>query len=184
VKSIKSLVIILSITIFLSNIILPQSDSSNIDGDKFFFNPRFSGFQFEATSVLVVNEIGALVDFDIFSSSNNYYNLGTRLSLEHYDVLSIGAAEDPENKPTTNYNLYTRFTEKWKHFWFSFLLGGTIQTNLLGSLSDSKFYPRVGFELKYNITDYEIGIILKGAKSIVAENGYLGFGVAVGFYSH
>jgi len=183
VKSIKSLLIISYITIFLSNIIFPQCDSSRIDADELYLNPKFSGFQVEATSVLVVNELGALVDVDIYSSRNKYYNLGTRISVEHYDVLSLGAAEDVENKPTTNYNLYTRFTQKWKHFWFSFLLGGTIQTNLLGSFSNSEIYPRVGFDLRYNLTDYEIGIILKGAKTIIGENGYLGLGVAVGFYS-
>ena len=134
--------------------------------------------------MLLVNEAGGLVDFDFYSTSDNYQNLGTRLSVEHYAIMPFGAVEDPGNEPVTNYNIYARHTIKGEDFWFSFLLGGTLQSNALGSFSDARFSPRVGVEIKYNITDYEIGLIFKGAKSFVEEIGFLGVGISVGFFTH
>lgn len=60
-----------------------------INKNKMILKPSLFGFQIEAISVLVVSEVGALLDYDLYSSTNKKYNIGLRLSIEYYNLLSL-----------------------------------------------------------------------------------------------
>ncbi|HQF41517.1 MAG TPA: hypothetical protein PK073_01305 [Ignavibacteriaceae bacterium] len=168
--------------LFLTEILLPQSDSIKYNETKLMFNPRFTGVQVEATSLLVVNELGGLVDFDLYSSANKYYNIGVRFSIEYHKLLNLDVGGAGQDETVFNYNLYARHTIKGSVFWFSFLAGVSLQKQSEDFQTKTNFVPRAGFELKYNLTEYEIGILLKGAKSFLEKSGYIGIGLSFGFH--
>lgn len=164
---------------------LTFKDSTQSSENSLSLNPRFSGFQFEFTSFLVVSELGGLADYDVFSSENNYHNIGARISIEYYHYLSLdvggGRASD---SPFLDYNLFARHTVKGSVFWMSILAGISIHTANKTINHNLVVLPRAGFELKYNLTRYEIGILLKGSTSLFEKNtSYLGIGFSFGFYS-
>ncbi|MDT3697757.1 MAG: hypothetical protein ROY99_15385 [Ignavibacterium sp.] len=138
--------------------------------------------QAEAVSFLVVNEIGGLADFDLYSSANKYYNLGVRFSFEYSKILSLDAGGGGSSEAVSNYNIYAKHTVKGSVFWFSFLVGASVQKQKDYNETVTHFVPRAGFELRYNLTDYEIAVLFKGAKSFIEKTGYLGIGFSLGFH--
>lgn len=163
-------------------ILLAQSDSAKHNDNTLILNPRFSGVQVEATSLLIINELGGLVDFDLYSSNNKFYNIGIRLGVEYYDMVDLDFGGGGSGENAINYNIYGRHTIKGSVFWFSFLLGASIQKFGDDYRSETSFVSRVGFELRYNLTDYEVALLFKGAKSFIDEAGYLGLGISFGFH--
>ncbi|MCZ7610365.1 MAG: hypothetical protein M5U17_09350 [Ignavibacterium sp.] len=163
-------------------IVQPQFDSTKYNDNNLRFNPRFIGMQIEAVSLIFVNEIGGLVDFDLYSSANKYYNLGIRLSLEYSKVLTLDVGGAGSDEAVLNYNMYAKHTIKGSVFWFSFLAGASVQKQQDYSETKTHFISRAGFELRYNLTDYEIAVLFKGAKSFVESSGYLGIGFSLGFH--
>jgi hypothetical protein len=174
--------LIFIVVILTPVILISQSDSLQYDANKLILNPRFSGVQIEATTLLLINEFGALVDFDLYSSQNKHYNLGVRFSLEYYDLFNLDFGGGGSDESHFNYNFYARHTIKGSFFWFSFLLGASIQKFSDDFRTETNFVPRAGFELRYNLTDYEIALLFKGAKSFLEEAGYLGLGISFGFH--
>ena len=167
--------------VFAPIIILAQSDSIKQNNNKLILNPRFAGVNVEATSLLLINELGGLLDFDLYSSHNKHYNLGIRLNIEYYNLVALDFGGGGRDESNINYNFYARHTIKGSVFWFSFLLGTSIQKISDDYRSETSFVPRAGFELRYNLTDYEIALLFKGAKSFVDVAGYLGLGISFGF---
>lgn len=176
---------VLSFSLLVNNISICQVDSIQLSKNKLSPKPRFSGLQVEATSFLVVSELGGLADYDLYSSENNYYNIGARISVEYYDYISLDVGGGRESGgPFLDYNLFARHTIKGSVFWFSVLGGISIHTKKYSREPESILLLRAGFELKYNLTKYELGILLKGSTSFLEKDtGYLGIGFSFGFYS-
>ncbi len=176
--------LIILVPLFVSNISLAQVDSSTLDKNKLKLNPEFSGFQLEVVTLVAVNELGGLVDLDIYSSSNKHYNLGVRVSAEYYDYLNLDVGGGGGSSvPFLDYNIYARHTLRGSLFWFSALAGISAHTFNSEKSPVSPLF-RIGFELKYNLTEYGVGIVLKGSKSLFEEDtAFLGIGLAFGFYS-
>jgi hypothetical protein len=38
--------------------------------------------------------------------------------------------------------------------------------------TEINFVPGAGFELRYNLTEYEVAVLLKGAASLLKKSGY------------
>ncbi len=175
--------LVLTFFILINNISICQIDSTQLN--KLSLKPRFSGLQIEATSFLVVSEIGGLADYDVYSSENKHYNFGARISIEYYDYLSLDVGGGRESGgPFLDYNLFARHTIKGSVFWFSVVGGLSIHTRKYSREPEPTALLRAGFELKYNITKYVLGILLKGSTSFIEGNTtYLGVGFSLGFYS-
>lgn len=170
-------------SVFLIPVIsFSQSDSTKQSDNSLILNLRFSGVQVEATSLVLINELGGLIDFDLYSSHNKYNNLGLRLSVEYSTVVPLDFGGSGNKETNTNYNLYARHTIKGSLFWFSLLLGASIQKFSNDYKREISFVPRAGFELRYNLSNYEIAFLLKGARSFIEPAVYIGLGISFGFH--
>lgn len=164
------------------NINYPQDTQATPDDNKLLLNPIFFGVQFDITTILFIYQYGGQLDYDLFSATNKFHNIGIRLSIEHYHSVSIGGTT--LGSPFTNYNLLLRHSLRGNVFWFD-LVGGLTYYNT----SASKYYPdevllRAGFELSYHLFHNIIGIILKGSTPFKERTGFIGLGISIGFYKN
>lgn len=165
-----------------------QQDSTTIKNEyEGSFKPSFFGFQIEATSLLFINELGASVDFNLYSTENRKYNFGTRFSTEYYKLLNIslggGGNGDTE---CLDFSVYGNYSIRGESFWFSPLLGLSLHSSWNDNSSDSKILVKWGFDLRYNIYRDNIGLIFKLALPILSKNnthGFVGIGLVIGFYN-
>jgi hypothetical protein len=123
-------------------------------------------------------EAGGQFDFDFFTNNKNIC-LGTRMSIEHYDLGDFGGKM--LGSPFTNYNIYARFSNRTGLLSISLLGGFTYYITSDPIILPDKYLSRVGFEIK--LTDNVVGLILKGSTSFVNKSGYIGVGVSLG-YNH
>jgi len=181
-NSIKN-IFLLTLTIHLfSNFTNSQTDSLKSNENKLLLNPHFSGFHIEGTFILIVYEFGGLFDYDIYSSKNNYHNLGLRFSTEYYEILDLNFGGGHSNEgPYLSSNIYVRHTIAGSSIWFSSLAG----ISYLHSFDNQKLNKvllRIGLELKYSFVENRFGALFKFAYSPTERIGYLGVGLFLGFY--
>ncbi len=174
----KTIVIFTVLILSFSQNCFCQNDTSTINPNKMLLNPSFFGVQFEAISSIVSSELGALVDYDIYSSANKKYNFGFRLSSEYYDFTSLDVGGKTAPGPFWDFNIYGRHSIRGKHFWFSPILGLSLH-NSLEEPTDLKLLIKWGLELKYNVFDDNIGLLLKFTSSFSKNAGYAGVGLAI-----
>ncbi|MCJ7648425.1 MAG: hypothetical protein MUP85_07415 [Candidatus Lokiarchaeota archaeon] len=173
---------ILLLTIFIyicfTQIALCQIDSTNLEDFKLTFSPSVHCIQIDATSIILMNQIGGEFDFDILRSRNKHTCIGTRVSVEHYSL--VNPVDKVHGSPFTNYNLYARISGIIDDLLFSVLGGATYYTTDDPSYLPSKYMFRTGFEIKYGSA---FGFILKGSTSLSDKSTFIGFGIYLG-YNH
>lgn len=154
-----------------------QVDSSMNDDKFFYFNPSIHSIQIDATSIVLMNQIGGEFDFDIFQLKNKNSCIGTRIGIEHYYLINF--VDKSYGSPFTNYNLFARMSNVTDDLSSSILIGITYYT------TDENYFPskylfRTGFEIKYGTT---FGFLLKGSTSLKKDTSFIGVGIFMG-YNH
>ena len=155
-----------------------QEDSSICNGNALGFSPSVHNIQIDATSVILMNQIGGEFDFDIVRSKNKNTCVGTRVSVEHYYLFN--PVDKVEGSPFTNYNLYARISGITDELLFSVLGGVTYYLTDDPSYLPGKYLFRAGFEIKYDST---FGFILNGSTSLIKSSSFIGVGIYLG-YNH
>lgn len=157
-----------------------EIDTLQTDTTNFHFRPTFAGGQLELTSVLAVTEFGGLVDLDIFQKiAAIHYSFGFRVAFEGYAFFEPGGPT--QGGPFRDYCVY----------FFHSGRGTKVQATILAGLANhtrkDTFYkdevlPRIGIELRYNLVNTVMALILKGSTSFDSKTGFAGIGIALGFY--
>lgn len=76
--------------ICFSSFVIRAQDKDTIQTENFIFSPSIAGGQIEVTSLLIVTELGALLDFDFFKTKSKIdYSFGARFSYENYSYLTF-----------------------------------------------------------------------------------------------
>lgn len=154
-----------------------QVDSSKYNDKLFYFNPSIHSIQIDATSIILINQIGLEFDFDIFQLKNIKSCIGTRIGIEHYYLTNL--VDKYEGSPFTDYNILGRMSNSIGDLSTSILIGITYYTTN-ENYFPSKYLFRTGFELKYGIT---FGLLLKGSTSLTKNTSFIGVGIFIG-YNH
>lgn len=160
--------------------ILPFNLINGQEGDStqnntYSFTPSVAGGQIELC-VFYAIEMGALVDIDLITKrAKSSSSFGARLSHEAYAEIDLGGG----SSKIKDYCFYLRHSLRSKKVHFNYL-GGVAYHE--GGHKAARVLFRVGFEVRYNLLDKLIGLVLKGATSFEDETSYLGIGVAMGFY--
>jgi len=162
----------------LTPIIYSQIDSTRAKDNSLILNPSIHNIQIDATSSILINQIGGEFDFDILRSKNKNTCLGTRVSVEHYYLSN--PVDKVLGSPFTNYNLYARISGITNDLAFSVLGGVTYYKTSEPSYLPSKYLFRTGFEIKYGSA---FGFILKGSTSLIKNSSFIGVGIYLG-YNH
>ena len=145
------------------------------------FAPSIAGGQFELTTLLFVVELGALVDVDLFTKKSKIdYSFGTRFSFESYGYLEPGGPTG--GGPFKDYCFYVIHSGRSKNFHFNLLGGLAYHTRASDFYEQDGILFRAGIELRYNLLEKMIGIILKGSTSFNEKTTYVGLGIAIGYY--
>lgn len=177
--------------LFFSNIVfLFTLCSSNYaqDTSKFMadrrvdVNPEFTGVQLELTTLLLISEIGALIDYNIASSGDKFFNLGLRFSGEHYSLVSFGG--DAIGSPFTNYNLLARYSLRGRILWFDLVGGLSYYTTSDPYLIRDQILTRAGFEVGYHFLNNMLGVVINSSTSFKENTFYFGLGLTFGFYNY
>jgi hypothetical protein len=155
-----------------------QADSTKLIDNSLVFCPSFHGIQIDATSIILMNQIGGEFDFDILRSKNKNTCIGTRVSLEHYYLFN--PVDKVAGSPFTNYNIYARISGIKDDLLISILGGITYYATSEPSYLPSKYLLRTGFEIKYGSA---FGFILKGSTSLSNKSSFIGIGIYLG-YNH
>ena len=155
-----------------------QVDSTRLVGRKLILSPSVHGVQIDATTIVLMNQIGGQFDFDVLRSNNKNLCVGTRLSVEHYYLGNF--VDEVDGSPFTNYNLYVRLSTKKDDLCFNVLGGVTYYTTDEPSHLPDKYMFRAGFEIKYGST---LGFIIKGSTSLSSNSSFIGIGVSL-CYDH
>lgn len=175
----KDHIIVFFILCFSSFLIRAQ-DKDTIQTENFIFSPSIAGGQIEVTSLLIVTELGALVDFDLFKKKSRIdYSFGARFSYENYSYLEF--KHSTIEGPYQDYCFYAMHSGRSENIHFNLLVGLTYHPET------SKYSPatalfRAGFEIRFNLGTKIVGLIFKGATSFDANTTYFGLGIAVGYY--
>ena len=176
----KFRILLLTILIYMSfaPVALCQIDSTKREDHKLALSPSVHNIQIDATSIILMNQIGGEIDFDIFRSKNKNTCIGTRVSLEHYSLVNL--ADKVHGSPFTNYNLYARISGVKNDLLISVLGGVTYYETSDPSYLPSKYLFRTGFEIKYGSA---FGFLLKGSTSLIKNSSFIGVGIYLG-YNH
>ena len=155
-----------------------QTDSTKSEDNNLVFNPSIHSIQIDATTIVLMNQIGGQFDFDVLRNNNKNFCVGTRLSIEHYYLGNF--VDEVDGSPFTNYNLYARLRGKKDDLCFNILSGVTYYTTDKPIYLPDKYMFRAGFEIKYGSI---LGFILKGSTSLTSNSSFIGIGVSLG-YNH
>ena len=180
--NIKNLIAIL--IILFSQQLFSQSDTSSIHPDKLIKNSNFFGFQIEAVSLILINELGISGDFDFYSSMNKKYNLGFRISTEYYKIIDLNFGGGSTYGTYWDFSILARHSHRGKYFWFSPLLGISLHNDLEKEKLNTKFLIKWGLELKYNLYKENVGLVIKFVSGFVKYSSYGGIGFTIGFYNN
>ena len=141
----KYLFIIYSL-FFLPFYFVNAQDRDTIQSDSFIFAPNIAGGQFEATTLLYVGELGALVDIDLFKKQSKLnYSFGTRISFESYGYMEPGGPTG--GGPFKDYCFFIMHSARSDKIHFNILGGISYHTRRLNFYSPDEFLFRVGIEI-------------------------------------
>jgi len=163
---------VLSITPFTFS----QTDSTKFEDNNLVFDPSIHSIQIDATTIILMNQIGGQFDFDALRTNSKNLCVGTRLSIEHYYLGNF--VDEVDGSPFTNYNLYVRLSGEKDDLCFEVVGGVTYYTTDEPSHLPDKYMFRTGFEIKYGSI---LGFILKGSTSLSSNSSFIGIGVSIGY---
>ena len=175
--------IFLCFVLSLPIITFAQNDSNSINQNKLISDPRLFGFQLEATTLLMVGEVGGLLDYDLFSSINKKYHFGLRFSTEYFDYTSLDVGGVRADGPFLDFNIYGRHSVRGKNAWLSSLFGLSIY-NSIEPPKPSIILFRLGLEFKYNLLPDNLGLIFKLSTSLRENTTFVGIGFSFGIYNN
>ena len=171
------------IVFFISSISPAQTDTSKADSVGFQFDPKFYSAQVEACVMYyLMGEVGGLVDVDLFSNKNSKIHfIGLRFAVELYTYRNIGGG----GEEYSDICVYARTSLRFSDFRFNAYGGLAFHTeNRGGNDSDNrKILPRGGLEAKYFPFCKYFSIVLKGSTSFKRDTGFLGIGIALGYFN-
>lgn len=173
----KHSIILFLIAIF-TTISYSQVDSTSLEDNALAFDPRVHSIQIDATSIVLMNQIGVEFDFDFFHLKNKNACLGTRVGIEHYSLTNF--VDKYYGSPFTNYNFYARISSITDDLSIGYLVGLTYYTTNDANYSPCRYLFRTGFEIRYGTT---LGFLLKGSTSLIKDTSFFGVGVYLG-YNH
>ena len=163
------------IVFFISSTSLSQTDTSKAEYDKLYFTPRIFGGQIEACGIPFGFGFGGLVDIDLLSNKKaKEFSVGMRISVEH----SVTGFE--KIKSLIDYNVYARPSVRFERFWISILGGVAYHTS---KQDTNEIIFKGGFELKYNVLDKYIGVMLKLSTTFNKKSAYGGIGISLGYFN-
>lgn len=175
-KKLFLLVILVSIIPHFS---FSQADSIESVGNKLVFIPSLHNIQIDATSIVIINQIGAEIDLDVLRSANEEICIGTRFSVEHYYLTNF--VDKIEGTPFSNFNFYARLSFTKTPLSFPTLKGGNLSISLLTGFTyyktsdpariPDKYLFRTGIEIKY------AGMLIKGSTSFIKKTSFIGIGL-------
>ena len=139
-------------------------------------SPSIHSIQINATSIVLINQIGGQFDFDVLRSINKNLCIGTRLSVERYYWGDFGGST--LGSPFTNYNLYSRLSTIIDNLSISVLGGITYYTTDDPIYLPDKYLFRAGFEVQLGST---VGLVLKGSTSLTKNSSFIGIGICLGY---
>jgi len=169
--NLKNLILILLFWSAFYSISFSQENSDSIEQNNYW------EIQFEATSLLFSNEIGALFDYDLISYSNGKYSIGFLIGTEYYNRLSLDVGGGGNSYTNWDISFYGRHSIRGKNFNVSPFIGLSFHLLHEDTKSD-KFLIKWGMEWEYNLYKNIVGLMLKWALSInKKETGYLGLGI-------
>lgn len=174
--SITLLILTNLIAVSLTPFIFSQADSTKFEDNNLVFNPSIHSIQIDATSIVLMNQLGGQFDFDVLRSNNKNLCVGTRLSIEHYYLVNF--VDGVDGSPFTNYNLYARVSANEDDLCFEVIGGVTYYTTDDPDRFTNKYMFRTGFEIKYGST---LAFILKGSTSLSLNSSFIGIGVSLGY---
>lgn len=162
--------------LFFTSLCFAQVDSQNVNNNNIAFHPNVRSLQIDATSIVIMNQVGAEFDFNLFQSDNKSIGLGTRFGVEHYYLSNF--VDNVDGSPFTNYNLLARISKQSDDFNFSVFGGVTYYTTSNSIYLLSKYLFRTGFEIK---TGDVFGFLLKGSTSLIKNSSFIGVGFYIGY---
>lgn len=173
--------IIFWILFFLLSVPINAQEIDSVHSNKFKFSPSIAGGQIELTTLLIVTEYGALVDFDLFKiKSSIEHSFGTRISFENYSY--TGPDDNSKEEGTSeDYCFYVMHSGRSDYIHFNIFLGLAYFTEV-PTYNSANILFRAGFEFRFNPGTKIFGFIFKGASSFDTNTTYFGFGFAVGYY--
>lgn len=163
-----------------SSFLINAQDKDTIQTENFIFSPSIAGGQIEVTSLLIVTELGVLVDFDLFKKKSKIdYSFGARISFENYSYLSF--KNSTIEGPYQDYCFFAMHSGRSENIHFNILVGLAYHPET-STYSPAITLFRAGFEFRFNLGTKIVGLIFKGATSFDANTTYFGLGIAVGYY--
>ena len=163
------------IVFFISSTSLSQTETSKTKYDKLYFTQKFFGGQIEACTIGFGYGFGGLVDIDMLTNKKSKeFSVGIRISVEHF----VSGFET--TKSLLDYNVYARPSVRFKRFWISLLGGAAYHTS---KQDPSEIVLKGGFELKYNVLDKYIGVMLKLSTTFTEKSNYGGIGISLGYFN-
>lgn len=148
--------------------------------NKLIPNSSFLGFQIEATTLLAISEVGGAMDYNFFSSENEKYNVGMRLSGKYYTFTPLDVGGSGVTESYFDFNFYARHSIKVKSFCISSYLGMSLH-NPIATNDDPNILLRGGIEVKYFIFKNG-GFIFKFGTSLLKNTTFAGIGLFVGIF--
>jgi len=169
------------ILFFLLSVPNNAQEIDSVHSNKFKFSPSIAGGQIELTTLLIVTEYGALVDFDLFKiKSSMQYSFGTRISFENYSYLEFN--DNTKNKSKSeDYCFYVMHSGRSDYIHFNIFLGLAYFPEI-PTYNSANIQFRAGFEFRFNPGTKIVAFIVKGATSFDSNTTYFGLGIAVGYY--
>ncbi len=162
--------------LFFFSFSFAQVDSPNVNSNYLAFHPNVQSLQIDATSIVIMNQVGAEFDFNLFQSDNKSIALGTRFGVEHYYLSNF--VDKVDGSPFTNYNLLARISKQSDDINFSVFGGVTYYTTSNSIYLPSKYLFRTCFEIK---TGDVFGFLLKGSTSLIKNSSFIGIGFYIGY---
>lgn len=167
--------IVIRFSLFFLPFYLMIAQEKGNENERFLFEPIVVGGQIEFSTLISVSELGALIDIDLFNKQSEInYSFGTRISFESYWYFAAGGSIE-------DYCVFIMHSARSRKFHFN-LLGGIAYHTRSPNYYPDEFLFRTGIELRYNVLDKIVGIVLKGSTSFVKNSAYVGLGIAIGYY--
>jgi len=173
------------IVFFISSTSLSQTDTTESGSWNYKYEPKFAGGQVELCAappfireVPFLREVGGLLDVDLFRNQDleNHY-IGLRLAGEFYGYGNL-------SKTFGDICVYGRTSLRYSKFRID-VYGGLayhIREDSNGN-DKNEILPRIGLEMKYIPIGNYVGILLKGSFSFKSDTGFLGLGIALGYFN-
>lgn len=171
------------IIFFISSTSLAQTNTTETGSWNYNYEPRFAGGQVElCIAPPFLKEVGGLLDVDLFRNQDvqNHY-IGLRLAAEHYGYGNLGG----QSMTFGDICVYGRTSLRFSEFRIDAYGGLSYHIGEDDSWGNdnTEILPRIGLEMKYIPFGNFVAIMLKGSFSFKKDTGFIGLGIALGYFN-